>query len=227
MGKPIPESLIAVYIFFVTITILLVMTSTKKGAEELAAPLRSLALDPERATLRAVIIVAVPLIATAVTYDRVRPGLEAPAELRSTHPAPPATFRAYGKTFELATLENPFRRLKKESPDEYTRLVREGGDIYFKNCFFCHGDKLDGRGHYAQGVTPQPLPFTGTDTIAQLQESFVFWRVATGGQGLPKEATPWLSAMPAWQEVLTEEEIWKTILFIYDYTGNLPRSWAK
>ncbi|HXI10170.1 MAG TPA: cytochrome c, partial [Thermodesulfobacteriota bacterium] len=162
-----------------------------------------------------------------ITYNQVKPSFEAPVELRATHPAPPSTMRAYGKTFNLATLENPFRKVAKENPEEFKSLVKAGGEVYFKNCFYCHGDKLDSHGHYAQGFNPLPLPFQGKDTIAQLQESFVFWRISTGGPGLPKESTPWISAMPIWKDLLTEEEIWKSILFIYDYSGNVPRSWEK
>src|SRR4030067_882934 len=71
-----------------------------------------------------------------------------------------------------------------------------------------------------------PLNFQDVGTIAQLQESFLFWRIATGGPGLPGEAAPWISSMPVWQEFLKEDEIWKVILFLYDYTGRQPRSWA-
>jgi hypothetical protein len=31
--------------------------------------------------------------------------------------------------------------------------------------------------------------------------------------------------MPVWQNFLNEEEIWKVILFLYDYTGHRPRAW--
>ena len=94
-----------------------------------------------------------------------------------------------------------------------------------QNCHFCHGDKLDGRGPYAAGLNPLPLSFQDVGTIAQLQESFVFWRIATGGRGLPDEAAPWSSSMPAWQDFLTEEQIWQVILYLYDYTGHEPRTW--
>ena len=31
--------------------------------------------------------------------------------------------------------------------------------------------------------------------------------------------------MPVWQNFLQEDEIWKVILFLYDYTGHRPRTW--
>ncbi|HHL40791.1 MAG TPA: cytochrome c [Deltaproteobacteria bacterium] len=225
MGKPIPSSLILMYMFFAVITILLAMTATEESTRELFGPIKALVEDPDKWLIRNVVFIIVPLVAAYITYNQVKPTYQAPVELRSTHPAPPSSMKAYGKSYNLAKLENPLRKVEKEDPERFKELVREGGEIYFKNCYFCHGDKLGGKGHYAQGFNPLPLPFQGKDTIAQLQESFVFWRIATGGPGLPKESTPWMSSMPIWQDFLSEEEIWKAILFIYDYTGNVPRAW--
>ena len=106
-------------------------------------------------------------------------------------------------------------------------MVEAGADVYVRNCHFCHGDKLDGQGPYAAGLNPVPLNFQDVGTIAQLQESFLFWRIATGGPGLPDEAAPWISSMPVWEEFLTEEEIWQVILYLYDYTGHEPRSFEE
>ncbi|HLC18295.1 MAG TPA: cytochrome c [Thermodesulfobacteriota bacterium] len=224
-GKPVPESLLILYIFFAVVVILLVMTATEEGTRELAAPLSALVIDPSKKTLRNIVFVALPLIAAIVTYRSVKAGLEAPVELRSVHPAPPAVIRAYGRTFNLQGLENPFRALETEDPGRFEELVREGGIIYFEECFYCHGAKLDGRGHFSRGLNPPPLPFKGTDTIAQLRESYLFWRIVKGGEGLPRESAPWSSTMPAWEDTLSEDEVWKTILFLYDYTGNRPLRW--
>jgi DMSO reductase family type II enzyme heme b subunit len=103
--------------------------------------------------------------------------------------------------------------------------VAEGAVIYIKNCVYCHGDNLDGNGHFARALNPPPANFTDPGTIAMLQEAFLFWRIAKGGPGLPKESTPWNSAMPAWEDRLSEDEIWKVILYLYDATGYQPRRW--
>lgn len=223
-GKPMPVSLVSMYMFFIVITVLLVMTITDDGAKGLFAPIRALVEDPSKRLVRNVVFVILPIAAAFLAYDGS--GKTPLSELRATHPAPPALARAYGKTFDLAKLENPFRKIEKEDPEAFKALVREGGEVYFKNCFFCHGDKLDGHGHLAHALEPKPLPFTGGDTIAQLQESYVFWRILKGGPGLPREGGPSISAMPAWENELTEDEVWKVILFLYDYTGNTPRSWS-
>lgn len=226
LHQPIPSSLLTMYMFFAIVGTLLVITATEEGAKGLSGPIKALVEDPSRKNIRNIVFVMVPLLAGGYTYKQMLPSFEAPLELRTIHPAPPSSFSAFGKSYNLATLENPYRKLQKENPEEFKKLAKEGGEVYFKNCHYCHGDKLDGRGHYAQGFNPLPANFTDVGTIAQLQESYLFWRIATGGPGLPKEATPWLSSMPVWQNYLTEDEIWKAILFLYDYTGYAPRSWA-
>jgi DMSO reductase family type II enzyme heme b subunit len=133
--------------------------------------------------------------------------------------------KAYGKTFDLLKLENPFRAEFGKTSDEYRAAVIEGGELYYKNCVFCHGDMLDGTGHFAKAFTPRPINFQDVGTIAQLQEAFLFWRITKGGPGLPREGTPWASAMPVWEDMLEENDVWKIISFLYDYTGYEPRSW--
>ena len=226
LHQPIPSSLLTMYMFFVIVATLLVTTATEESAKEMSAPIKALVEDPSKKTIRNIVFVLVPLLAAWMTYSKLAPSFEAPVELRTIHPAPPSSLKAYGKSFDMMKLENPFRKFQKEDPEKFKVLVKEGGDVYYKNCHFCHGDKLDGQGQYAQGFNPLPLNFQDVGTIAQLQESYLFWRIATGGPGLPKEATPWLSAMPVWKDFLTEDEIWKVILFLYDYTGQAPRSWA-
>ncbi|MCX5729515.1 MAG: cytochrome c [Nitrospirae bacterium] len=103
--------------------------------------------------------------------------------------------------------------------------MREGGEIFYQNCHFCHGDNLNGRGLHAFAFNPIPANFTDPGTIAQLQETFIFWRVSKGGIGLPNEAGPWASVMPPWEQHLTVDEIWKVVLFEYWHTGYYPRTW--
>jgi mono/diheme cytochrome c family protein len=221
----IPASLLTMYMFFVVAGVFMVFTFTEEGANALVAPIKALVEDPSKRLIRNIVFVLVPLAAGYGAYSQALPGFEAPVELRSIHPAPPSTAKIFGKRVDLLSLENPYRKLESGDPDQFAELVAAGGAVYIKNCQYCHGDKLDGQGPYAQGLNPLPLNFQDVGTIAQLQESYLYWRIATGGPGLPDEATPWNSSMPIWQDFLTEEEIWKVILFLYDYTGHRPRSW--
>ena len=226
LGQPIPASLMVMYMFFVIAGVFMVFTFTEESARELVAPIKALVDDPEKKNIRNVVFVIVPLLVSAIVYYKMQPSLDAPLELRSIHPAPPASVKAFGKRFDLTKLENPYRKFEKQDPDKFRELVAEGGVVYIQNCQYCHGDKLDGRGPYAAGLNPTPLNFQDIGTIAQLQESFLFWRIATGGPGLPKEGAPWISSMPVWQDFLSEDEIWQVILYLYDYTGHRPRTFG-
>ena len=137
------------------------------------------------------------------------------------HPAPPASIQFRGKEINISGVENPLRK----DAAAFARHVAAGHDTYIRNCVYCHGDNLDGKGHFAYGFNPPPANFQDPGTIAMLQEAYLFWRIAKGGPGLPKESTPWNSVMPAWEERLTEEQIWQVIMFLYDFTGQQPRRW--
>ena len=99
----------------------------------------------------------------------------------------------------------------------------EGRILYAMNCRPCHGDSVSGDGPMADAFKLRPINFTESGTLETIVEGYTFWRVATGGQALPTEATPWDSAMPEWQLNLTEEERWKIILAEYDLAEKTPR----
>ena len=224
LHEPIPASVIKMYMFFVIVTVLMVFTSSEEASNELWGPLVALVYDPSKKGLRNIVFVIVPIVAGLITYDITKPTLDAPVELRTVHPAPPSSIKVYGKKVNLLTLENPLRHLEEEDPAKFKEAVEEGRTVFFKNCFYCHGDYLDGKGMFAIGFNnPLPANFQDVGTIAQLQEAFLFWRITTGGPGLPNEGTPWLSPMPVWQNFLKEDEVWKVIMFLYDYTGHAPR----
>lgn len=225
LGAVIPASLLAMYMFFVVAGVFMVFTYDEEQTQQLVAPVKALVEDPAKRTWRNIAFVIIPLLAGVGVYQKMLPSFEAPLELRTIHPAPPSTAKIYGKRVNLLKLENPLRKLEKEAPDEFREMIDKGASVYIQNCQYCHGDKLDGNGPYAAGLNPTPLNFQDVGTIAQLQESYLFWRISTGGPGLPEEAAPWISSMPVWQNFLKEEEIWQVILFLYDYTGHRPRSW--
>ncbi len=227
LAQTIPASLLTMYMFFVVVGVFMVFTFTEESARELVAPITAMVEDPSKKTVRNLVFVIVPIGAGLFAYANLLPSFEAPLELRTIHPAPPSSAQISGKRYNLLELENPFRKFETEDPEKFTEFVAEGAEVYIRNCQYCHGDKLDGNGPYAQGLNPVPLNFQDIGTIAQLQESYLFWRIATGGPGLPDEAAPWISSMPVWQDFLSDDEIWKVILFLYDYTGHSPRAWEQ
>ncbi len=186
---------------------------------------------------RIIVFIALPCLVGFATYSSIYPSFQEPVELRTVHPAPPATTKVHGKTYPLESTNNPFRideqdKYKDSFPfldadkHEYMKYVTEGGTIFFQNCHYCHGDQLNGLGMFSHVFNPTPANFIDPGTIAMLQEAFIFWRVSKGGPGLPNESTPWSSAMPPWEEHLKTDEIWKVILFEYWYTGWHPRTFG-
>jgi mono/diheme cytochrome c family protein len=219
-SAPVPKSVVIQYMCIAIVGILIFVSSDELRWKTFKQPLHATLVDSDKRWLRGGLLVLVPLLLGFVSYQQARPHVEAPIQLRSIHPAPPGQITFRGKTMQLSGLENPLR--KTGSMAEH---LREGKRVYYQNCIPCHGDRLDGQGHFAQGFSPSPANFADNGTIAQLTESYVFWRVAKGGPGLPREGTPWNSAMPVWENYLTEDEIWSVVMFLYDQTGWQPRRW--
>ena len=228
-----PRSLMIAYTFITFIGVMLYFSSDERLWAEFKAPINATLQDDDKWLLRWTLLIVIPLLPGYAVYDAVKPSNETPLEMRQVHPSPPAGIQVYDKAFDLAKLENPVRmsvleQLEDDSDgawETYNDAVRAGSLVYFSNCFYCHGDQLDGKGHFANGHSPLPTDFGDVGTIAQLQESFLFWRITTGGPGLPRGGMPWNSAMPVWHEMLSEEEVWNVIMFLYDYVEQVPRMW--
>jgi hypothetical protein len=242
---PIPAALLITYMGLITLVVFLLLSTTDESWNEFKDPIIK-TLEGRTSgfkTARTVTFALLPVLAGLGTYNFMKPNFQEPIELRTVHPAPPATIQVHNKEMVLQEAKSPFRvdengkyeenvenkYLKANPYDDkgvpYLKSIREGGEIFFQNCHFCHGDNLNGAGMFAFAFNPIPANFTDPGTIAQLQETFVFWRVSKGGIGLPREGFPWASAMPPWEKHLTTEEMWKVVEFEYWHTGYYPRTW--
>ena len=232
----IPWPLFITYMVMWSIGTFLYISQDPETFREFRAPIVKTIVG-EYKLARIIVFTALPILVGFATYNTIYPSFQEPVELRTVHPAPPATTKVHGKTYPLESTNNPFRideqdNYKDSFPfldadkHEYMKYVTEGGTIFFQNCHYCHGDQLNGLGMFSHVFNPTPANFIDPGTIAMLQEAFLFWRVSKGGPGLPNESTPWSSAMPPWEEHLKTEEIWKVILFEYWYTGWHPRTFG-
>ena len=223
IDPPLPSSIVFMFMGIVTLVLLAYLSSNSESLELAKRTIvKFLTGKKYSAYLITVILVLPALAATKVYLDANKP-IQPPVSSRIIHPPPPREIQFKGKNINLISADNPFRHLEEASPDSFRLHVENGRRVYFQNCVFCHGDNMAGKGIFAHGFDPIPANFQDPTTIAMLQESFLFWRIAKGGPGLPEASTPWLSAMPAWEKFLSEEEIWDVILFLYDFTGHRPR----
>ncbi|MBI4056312.1 MAG: c-type cytochrome [Elusimicrobia bacterium] len=241
---PLPSSLVWMYSALTTLAAFLYVSVNEKELQNFKKGFQSAVTENHPA--RRILFLIFPFWVATAVFARTSKQIDPPLSLRIIHPEPPSqieitpppTGEAYsaprgrsagggvkGKSMDLAALENPFRKLEKEDPQQFLESVLQGKHLYYKNCFFCHGDNLEGKGHFANAFNPLPANFQDVGTIAMLQESFVFWRVAKGGPGLPDSSHPWSSAMPQWENMLSEDEMWKVLLYIYNATGHAPRTW--
>jgi mono/diheme cytochrome c family protein len=221
---PVPSSVITLYMGIVSIAILAYVSSSQERREEVSGPLVRFMTDKRYTVLLAITVVGIPALAAANVYVKMNVPLEPPFFPRTVHPASPSEITVHDKKINLDAGENPFAPLESSNPAEFRKHVENGRKVYYRNCVFCHGDTLAGNGMFVHGLDPLPTNFADQGAIAMLRDTFLFWRIAKGGPGLPAEGGPWDTAMPAWEKMLTEEEIWDVILFLYDFTGQRPRA---
>jgi hypothetical protein len=220
-SAPIPSSVISIYMGIASLAVLAYMSSSQQRRDEVSGPLVRFMTEKRYTPLLGATVVAIPALAAANVYVGMTVPIQPPLFSRTVHPASPRNITVHDKRIDLDAGENPFRHLEKSSPEEFRKHVENGRQVYYRNCVFCHGDNMSANGMFVHGLDPIPTNFH--DTIAQLRETFLFWRISKGGPGLPEEGGPWDTAMPAWENFLKEDEIWDAVLFLYDFTGQRPR----
>ena len=209
---PLPANLIFLYLTLAVAGIVIFATISGESTEEFFGPIvRFLSGEGQTGRVKIVrllVLVLFPLLVGWQTYASAVPSDMPPAESRTIHPAPPG---------EFVGLSNPI----SNTPEN----VMMGKGLFAAFCSPCHGGNFDGKGPAARGFDPPPANFVDAGTIAQLQESYLFWRIKKGGVGLPVEGMPWKSAMPRWELELPDEWVWKIIMGEYDGAHQKPRTW--
>lgn len=232
----VPTALTIVYMLMAMVGLGIYITMSEEKMEEFLTPIRGFLRGGQSgpaALARLGVLALIPLLVGWVAYDRMAPKAQSPTGIRIQHPTIPGQF---------SNLVNPYREPSEEmvaqfvaeqglqglSTDEareqlIVHAMAEGRGLFQRNCRPCHGSKADGNGPMAFGFRLRPANFRDPGTIATVVEAFDFWRIKTGGRGLPNVSTPWDSAMPRWQDELTDDQIWKIIMAEYDTADVLPR----
>jgi mono/diheme cytochrome c family protein len=224
MAPPLPSSITGMFMAILTVALALYGSTDADKMDAISKWVTAFLTEKKFSPWLWGTVILIPLLVGANAYLKASQDVVAPATGRTIHPAPPGEITFRGKKINILTAANPFRELETKDPKAFAEHLAGGRASYYKQCVFCHGDNMQGDGIYAYGFDPRPANFDDAGTIAMLQESYLFWRIAKGGPGLPEESTPWASAMPAWESRMTEDEIWDVILFLYAFTGRKPRA---
>lgn len=234
---PMPGMALAMYMVLVLAGAVVYVTSSDAKLQEFLSPvvsfLKGERKDGLRPVLRIIVLGTVPLLVGWAVYHQTSPRLTSPTALRIQHPTIPRAFEKLVNPYRHPTDEAVRAFLANTNQDGLSledgrqafseAVLVEGRDLYQKNCRPCHGTKTDGQGPMAGGFRLRPANFTDPGTIATVVEAYTFWRIKKGGPGLPPSAAPWDSAMPVWERDLTDDEIWKIIIAMYDTAGVEPR----
>lgn len=97
---------------------------------------------------------------------------------------------------EAAAVQNPIEA------DEAS--ISLGADLYASNCAVCHGETGEGDGPAAAALDPAPADMH-EDHVQGLSDGGLFYIIT---HGRPE------TAMPAWEDVLDEEERWHVVNFL-------------
>jgi mono/diheme cytochrome c family protein len=88
-----------------------------------------------------------------------------------------------------------------------------GRQLYRANCASCHGANGTGEGVIAAGMNPRPADFTQHMVPGKHTDGQAFLWIKGGVPG---------TAMPAWGERLSEEQIWQLIIYLRTFGQAAP-----
>ncbi len=108
---PIPFSVRAIYGTVSGCGIFMWVSGSEDAWQEFKRPIINVmdGISGFHKGMRTVALIVIPLALGGFAYNSFLPSFEEPIELRTVHPAPPATTKVHGKTFVLQVVENPYR----------------------------------------------------------------------------------------------------------------------
>lgn len=87
-------------------------------------------------------------------------------------------------------------------------VADQGKAIFQARCASCHGEGATGDGPQSDKLDPKPSDLSSPTFISESTDGYLFWRLTEGG------VAPFDSPMPAYGELLTEDERWLVIAFL-------------
>lgn len=100
----------------------------------------------------------------------------------------------------------PAEYAQKTSPyDSDVASIGRGQAIYTQHCATCHGESGMGDGPAGASLDPPASPIAHTSQM--LGDNYLFWRLSEGGM-------PFKTAMPAFKDLLDENQRWDVLHFV-------------
>ena len=99
------------------------------------------------------------------------------------------------------------------------RSIHTGQILYVTNCASCHGINLEGQPNWrssnGDGILPAP-PHDATGHTWHHDNALLFEYTKFGGQGAleTRGITDFNSGMPAFKDVISDEDIWNVLAYI-------------
>jgi mono/diheme cytochrome c family protein len=97
-------------------------------------------------------------------------------------------------------------------------MIARGKEVYAARCAVCHGDAGDGKGPAGLALPLKPSDFRDKAGVAEMRDTYWFWRVSEGGQVEPFKGKG--SAMPPWKGELSVRDRWAVMAYQHTFSGH-------
>jgi len=164
--------------------------------------------------LASLLVIQANMALSQVGGDRARPGADPWAGDAPPSTDDPSSVMRSGdargsvrhRTFKQEGVPLEYRGLT--SPFPASRLVtNEGNGLYQSHCAECHGPRGFGDGAAGSNLFPSPALLSQMVEDPGAVDGYLLWTIADGG-------VPIGTDMPAFKDVLSEDDIWKIIAFM-------------
>ncbi|MEQ8355849.1 MAG: cytochrome c [Kiloniellaceae bacterium] len=122
--------------------------------------------------------------------------------------APPQLAPRASRHIEFLQARVPVEYRSQRSPyPGVPKAITAGGEVYRANCIACHGPRGRGDGDAGLDLVPSPALLTGLTDKKTAVDEYLLWTVSEGGQAFG-------TAMPAFKNRLSEDQIWQVIAYL-------------